>query len=200
MCIIIGGDDSRWKITSTMIPGITINIQFTKPASSPASELLFAVKLLHPTARQQVVDSIERKSYTLDMVRSGFIYALGYRQEYADGVLRYPTTLLNLGPVSPENLRPVSGVVYPFGFMIQLRSVITTVISRETPAEATFSLIASIGGLASTINTILSVFIGVILTRLCFKDRSAFFEHKTRLAATYFVHQQEQQNRLNSDL
>jgi hypothetical protein len=199
-CISVGGNNENWRIKNTMVPWISLLIQYTKPIASMQSELLFVVKLLHQSRRSSL-DSASLGELTMDIVRAGFIYSMGYTQEEADGVLRYPTTLLNLGPLTQgQPINSTYGVVYPFLFNLQLRSVITNVIATQSAADAAFSLIASIGGLASTINTVLSVFIGVILTRICFSDRSAFFEHKTRLAATYFLHEHEQQNRLTSNL
>lgn len=200
-CISIGDSSDNWRISGTAIAPISLTVQFVKPVASLQSELRFVVKLLHESRRAALTSLAALREFTMDLVRSGFIFSMGYTQEEANRVLRYPTTLLNLGPFSqgPPTTVP-QGVVYPFMFMLQLRSTITNVITTQDAAGATFSLIASIGGLASTINTVLSVFIGVFLTRLCFRDRSAFFEHKTRLAATYFLHEQEQRDRLTSNL
>lgn len=104
------------------------------------------------------------------------------------------TTLLRLNrmcyPAVTTNNISVMAIPLPFSVLeLQLRLATTKIptTKEENGWYFIYRSLKDIGGFSTTLAKILFVFISVVLTRIIFSNRNAFFDEEIRLAVTHFM-------------
>jgi len=197
-CMVFSSTNtSLWTMPHTAAPLFAINFVISRDTkdfvASPSDQFLFCLLENDDTEALGQVKSI--RSTVADLVRTGYVYSVGFTQELRKtngkkDVRAFQTNILNLGVFTGVNVTSVENkLLLPISFWLHFRSPITAVVAEQTPVELIFGMLSGIGGFASTASTVLTALFSVLLTRLLFKDRDAYFKKETRLAATYFKKQ-----------
>lgn len=198
-CVVFGSTNTYlWTIPHTAAPKFAINFVISRDIKdfvAGSSDLLLFYLLENDDDIEALGQVKSIRSTVADLVRTGYVYSVGFTQELrkANGkkdVRAFQTNILNLGVFTGVNVTSVENrLLLPISFWLHFRSPITAVVAEQTPIELIFGMLSGIGGFASTASTVLTVLFSVLLTRLLFKDRDAYFKEEIRLAATYFTKQ-----------
>jgi hypothetical protein len=132
---------------------------------------------------------------------------VAFQPTQQDRFCRYTAQQLNNNLTSIQNCSDIlsllldnNGTLQLFYLRMRLQNFVLQVYESESEFGLVLRILGNIGGISQTVIQVLFVIFAVILTRLViWKRPDAYFSDEIRLAATYFVTKQRQQNLSNEN-